>query len=198
MRTMRMLTMSLQRTRLLSKKWRNATSITKIKIFSSKYQLCWVQKPCRNIHSLNKVVLCIFIECSYYYLRFNLMIFFSYVYVVGETSCYNVTSVFCGQCLKTTVFSSPATSPIMKEHQSWQSSPINFPTWTESVWKTIDAKMFLRGNKSFEHGIFSLGLITSIVSFILVYIINKNAKIVFADVKNVELDNPVPVEMWIL
>merc|ERR1712098_244508 len=120
---------------------------------------------------------------------------FNYVYVVGDTSCYNVTSVSCGQCLKTTVFTSLAASPIMKQHQSWQNSPLNFPTWTESVWKTINAKMFLRGNKAFEHGIFSLGLITSTISFILVYIINKNAEVVFAEAKKIELDKPVPVEM---
>ena len=43
-------------------------------------------------------------------------------------------------------------SPIMEDFESWnQEAKLPFPTWTESIWKTIGARMFLKGNPS--HGI---------------------------------------------
>ena len=86
----------------------------------------------------------------------------------------------------------------MKDFDTWDLEnleSINFPTWTESIWKSIGARMFLRGSQSFDQGIFALGLIVSSSSFLLIYWINKNASVIFLEVKSVELDNPIPVEM---
>ena len=86
----------------------------------------------------------------------------------------------------------------MKDFDTWDLEnleSINFPTWTESIWKSIGARMFLRGSQSFDQGIFALGLIVSSSSFLLIYWMNKNASVIFLEVKSVELDNPIPVEM---
>ena len=86
----------------------------------------------------------------------------------------------------------------MKDFDTWDLENlerINFPTWTESIWKSIGARMFLRGSQSFDQGIFALGLIVSSSSFLLIYWMNKNASVIFLEVKSVELDNPIPVEM---
>ena len=125
------------------------------------------------------------------------MIFsFSYVYVVGDQSCYNVTKVKCGKCLQTTVQKTPALSPIMEDYSDWtQDNIVKFPTWTESIWKNIAARMFLRGSKSYDQGIFALGIIVSLLSLIVTFWFNKNAAIIFQDVTKIPVDNPVPVEM---
>ena len=112
-----------------------------------------------------------------------------------DSACYNSTTVVCGTCLKSTVDTSPALSPVMAEYENWDPASLNFPTWTESVWKTIGARMFLKGSPGYDHGIFALGLLVCLISFPLTFWTNKNVGIIFGQVKRVELDNPVPVEM---
>jgi len=123
---------------------------------------------------------------------------FSYVYLVGK-DCYagrNSSAPQCGKCYRTTVSTSPAASPIMDSYASWDSSDTSqFPTWTESIWKVIEARMFLKGNPATDHGIFATGVIISLASFLLVFWVNKNAEVLFAQKSLVEVDNPVPVQM---
>ena len=120
---------------------------------------------------------------------------FRYAYLVKDSTCYNSSSVVCGACLRSTVDTSPALSPVMAEYETWDTASLNFPTWTESVWKHIGARMFLNGSPANDHGIFALGLLVCLVSFLLTFWTNKNAGLIFGHVKSVELDNPVPVEM---
>ena len=74
---------------------------------------------------------------------------FRYIYLVGK-DCYNKTMevVECGSCYKTTVDSTPASSPAflegVTEDYDWASGV--FPTWTESIWKVINARVFLQGD----------------------------------------------------
>lgn len=117
------------------------------------------------------------------------------MYVVKDEDCYNVTQVRCGSCLRTTVVATPALSPAMDHWQDWGEDTPQFPTWTESIWKTIGARMFLKGSTAFDQGIFSLGIIVFCVSFVTTYWLNKHASIIFQTGTAIEIDNPVPVEM---
>ena len=101
----------------------------------------------------------------------------------------------CGTCLRSTVDTSPALSPIMAEYEEWDTTSLNFPTWTESVWKNIGARMFLKGSPGYDLGIFALGILVCLISFPLTFWTNKNVGLIFGQVKSVEVDNPVPVEM---
>ena len=79
--------------------------------------------------------------------------------------------------------------------QDWGEETPQFPTWTESIWKTIGARMFLKGSTAFDQGIFSLGIVVFCVSFVTTYWLNKHASIIFQTGTAIEIDNPVPVEM---
>ena len=83
----------------------------------------------------------------------------------------------------------------MAEYEDWDTTSLNFPTWTESVWKNIGARMFLKGSPGYDHGIFALGILVCLISFPLTLWTNKNAGLIFGQVKSLEVDNPVPVEM---
>ena len=117
------------------------------------------------------------------------------MYLVKDATCYNYTTVTCGTCLRSTVDTSPALSPVMAEYEDWDTDSLNFPTWTESVWKTIGARMFLKGSPGYDQGLFALGIIVCLISFPLTLWTNKNAGLIFSKVKSVEMDNPIPVEM---
>eukprot|EP00092_Neocalanus_flemingeri_P053286 GFUD01062578.1.p1 GENE.GFUD01062578.1~~GFUD01062578.1.p1 ORF type:complete len:253 (-),score=80.44 GFUD01062578.1:201-872(-) len=121
---------------------------------------------------------------------------YHYVFLVGE-SCYNTTGVECGKCYKTTVDTTEAASPAflagVTENYDWSSG--QFPTWTESIWKVISGRLFLQGSPAHDHGIFAMGIIILVVSLVSVFWLDKNSAIIFTQQKNVEVDNPVPVEM---
>ena len=84
---------------------------------------------------------------------------FRYIYLVGK-DCYNKTMevVECGSCYKTTVDSTPASSPAflegVTEDYDWASGI--YPTWTESIWKVINARVFLQGDPRLVFSPFSL------------------------------------------
>ena len=124
---------------------------------------------------------------------------FSFVYLVASPGCTN-SSQCGGKCYRTTVHLTPALSPIMDQPESWhhQATPLSFPTWTESIWKTISARMFLKGSPGHDQGIFVLGIIVLLLSFISTFWINKKSAIIFRNPEAGKLetvDNPVPVEM---
>ena len=90
-----------------------------------------------------------------------------------------------------------AVSPIMEDFDSWsqEDGDLKYPTWTESIWKTIGARMFLKGSTAFDQGIFSLGIVVFCLSFVTTYWLNKHASIIFQTGTAIEIDNPVPVDM---
>ena len=120
---------------------------------------------------------------------------FRYAYLVKDSECYNSTTVVCGTCLRSTVDTSPALSPVMTEYEDWDTASLNFPTWTESVWKNIGARMFLKGSPGYDLGILALGILLCLISFPLTLWTNRNVRMIFGKVESVEVDNPVPVEM---
>ena len=71
---------------------------------------------------------------------------FRYIYLVGK-DCYNKTMevVECGSCYRTTVDSTSASSPAflegVTEDYDWASGL--YPTWTESIWKVINARVLI-------------------------------------------------------
>jgi len=121
---------------------------------------------------------------------------FSFVYLVGK-DCHNSTHTSCGQCYRTTVHTSPALSPIMEDFESWgqEDGGPQFPTWTESIWKTISARMFLQGSPAHDQGILVLGLFVFGISFFSILWVDRKSAVIFLHPKLVEVDNPVPVEM---
>lgn len=54
-----------------------------------------------------------------------------------------------------------------------------YPTWTESIWQTINLRMFLKASAATERLSMILGSIVTSVSFLLVWFINVKADILF-------------------
>jgi len=119
---------------------------------------------------------------------------FRYIYLVGK-DCYNKTEevVECGSCYRTTVDSTPASSPAflegVTEDYDWASGV--YPTWTESIWKVINARVFLQGDPSHDHGVFSLGVIILVLSLASVWWLQKNAPIIFGESAACQENPPV-------
>jgi hypothetical protein len=109
---------------------------------------------------------------------------YSYVSLVGK-DCYNrtVEVVECGTCYRTTVTSTPASSPAflpgVSPSYSWTSG--TFPTWTESIWKVISARRFLQGDPRHDHGVLALGLLLLVSSLALVRWVERRAAIIFGE-----------------
>ena len=85
----------------------------------------------------------------------------------------------------------------MEDFESWgqEDGGPQFPTWTESIWKTISARMFLQGSPAHDQGIFVLGLFVFGISFFSILWVDRKSAVIFLHPKLVEVDNPVPVEM---
>jgi len=119
---------------------------------------------------------------------------FRYIYLVGK-DCYNKTMevVECGSCYKTTVDSTPASSPAflegVTEDYDWASGI--YPTWTESIWKVINARVFLQGDPSHDHGVFSLGVIILVLSLASVWWLQLKAHIIFGEPAACQENPPV-------
>ena len=119
---------------------------------------------------------------------------------MAQPDCYNSSHARCGECYRTTVHLSPALSPIMDQADSWHLQPTqpSFPTWTESIWKTISARLFLKGSPGHDQGIFVFGLLVLGISIISTFWVSNKSAIIFQNpgVGKLETaDNPVPVEM---
>merc|ERR1719244_927046 len=103
---------------------------------------------------------------------------FRHIFLVGK-DCYNKTEevVECGNCYRTTVdtsiAASPAFLPSMIETYDWESGL--YPTWTESVWKVISARIFLQGDPRHDHGVLALGVLSLALSLGLVWWAEKKA-----------------------
>ena len=65
----------------------------------------------------------------------------------------------------------------------------------ESIWKTINARMFLQGSPAHDQGVFVLGILVFAISVFSMFWIDKKSNVIFQHPKVVEVDNPVPVEM---
>jgi len=105
---------------------------------------------------------------------------YTFNFLVGP-DCYNGSNVICGSCYKTTVGQSEAKSPafideVLKSYD-WSNGP--YPTWTESVWKTISGRSFLQGDPAHDHVVFSVGVVMFLVSIVSVWWVEKNSVLIF-------------------
>nr|XP_050847580.1 nicastrin [Vespula vulgaris] len=103
---------------------------------------------------------------------------------INESECYarNLEWIngydLTGVCLNSTVNYSIAASPAFIINNYDMKSGI-YPTWTESIWQTINLRMFLKASAATERLSMILGSIVTSVSFLLVWFINVKADILF-------------------
>lgn len=125
---------------------------------------------------------------------------FRHIFLVGK-DCYNKTEevVECGNCYRTTVdtsiAASPAFLPSMIETYDWESGL--YPTWTESVWKVISARIFLQGDPSHDHGVLALGVLILVLSLSMAWWLQGRADTIFGVgvAGGACLADPTPVNM---
>lgn len=86
-----------------------------------------------------------------------------------------------GECRRTTQNFSLALSPAFEE-VGYNFKSNLYSTWTESTWNELSARIFLRPSATHESLTFSIGFVTMIISFVIVYLINSKADVLFADV----------------
>lgn len=125
---------------------------------------------------------------------------FTYVFLVNDTH-FNKSDTISkpsdGVCFKTTVFMSPASSPAFLDNivDSYDWSSGLYPTWTESIWKVISGRIFLRASPSQDYWTLATGLVVLVVSFVVVYWTEKNAHLIFNCQPECRLGDNGPVSM---
>jgi len=117
----------------------------------------------------------------------NNQVIYKYVFLVGP-GCYDGNTVKCGQCYKTTVDKSSATSPAFIEEvqRSYDWASGLYPTWTESVWKGFSCRSFLQGSPGHDQMVFGVGLVIFFLSFAFVWWADKNSDLIFSSQSGTE------------
>lgn len=91
---------------------------------------------------------------------------------------YYFPSVGNGTCYQSTVRKTEAMSPaFLIDDYDWQSG--EFSTWTESGWQLTELRIFLRPSVMEEVALVSGGVVSLLLSFVLVYFMNKKADVLF-------------------
>lgn len=85
-----------------------------------------------------------------------------------------------GECHRSTQNVSDASSPafIIKDYD-WTSG--RYSTWTESTWREISARIFLKPSVAHESLTLSIGFVVLIISFVFVFLFNSKSDILFGD-----------------
>lgn len=86
-----------------------------------------------------------------------------------------------GECRLTTQNFSLALSPAFEE-VGYDFKSNQYSTWTESTWNELSARIFLRPSATHESLTFSIGFTVMILSFVVVFLINSKADVLFAEV----------------
>ncbi len=55
-----------------------------------------------------------------------------------------------------------------------------YSAWAESVWKEVGGRMFLKASPSLEHFSFALGVLVTLLSFLVVYWVERNSAAIFS------------------
>lgn len=85
-----------------------------------------------------------------------------------------------GECRRTTQNISDAYSPaFIIENYDWTSG--RYSTWTESTWREINARIFLKPSISHEALTLAVGIVTMIISFVFVFLLNSRSDVLFGD-----------------
>lgn len=56
-----------------------------------------------------------------------------------------------------------------------------YSTWTESTWKELNARIFLKPSASHEAFNLAIGFVVMLISFVLVFLINSRSDVLFGD-----------------
>lgn len=110
---------------------------------------------------------------------------FSYMFLKGESAPSNWTgekpcneSVSCGYCYKTWSFRKESKSPAFVI-EGYDFKSLKYASWAESVWKSVNARIFLKGAPSLEGGFFAIGVIVFVFSLVIVFWLNRHASQIF-------------------
>lgn len=85
-----------------------------------------------------------------------------------------------GECHRSTQNVSDAQSPaFIIDDYDWKSG--RYSTWTESTWRDISARIFLKPSVAHESMTLSIGFVVLIISFVFVFLFNSKSDILFGD-----------------
>ncbi|XP_055532238.1 nicastrin [Wyeomyia smithii] len=83
-----------------------------------------------------------------------------------------------GECRLTTQNFSQAMSPAFL-NDSYDFASGQYSTWTESTWREMSARIFLRPSASHETLTLSVGFVVLVLSFVLVFFVNSRSEVLF-------------------
>lgn len=83
-----------------------------------------------------------------------------------------------GECRLTTQNFSQAMSPAFL-NDSYDFTSGQYSTWTESTWREMSARIFLRPSASHETLTLSIGFVVLLLSFVLVFLVNSRSEVLF-------------------
>jgi nicastrin len=87
-----------------------------------------------------------------------------------------------GICKQAPTFATSAISPAFDPNNpDWAST--NYSTWTESVWSHPRVRIFLKPSATREWVTLAVGFVMMIVSFVVVYFVEKNSSSIFVDLR---------------
>lgn len=92
-----------------------------------------------------------------------------------------------GVCVRTTQNYSAALSPAFRI-PNYDYASGEYSTWTESTWNSMSARIFLRPSPTHEAFTLSIGLITLIISFLIVYMVNAKTDVLFGNCGSAEAE----------
>lgn len=85
-----------------------------------------------------------------------------------------------GECRRTTQNISDAYSPAFTiDNYDWTSG--RYSTWTESTWRELNARIFLKPSISHEALTLAIGIVIMIISFVFVFLLNSRSDVLFGD-----------------
>uniref|UniRef100_U5EXI1 Nicastrin n=1 Tax=Corethrella appendiculata TaxID=1370023 RepID=U5EXI1_9DIPT len=83
-----------------------------------------------------------------------------------------------GECRLTTQNFTSAFSPaFLLDDYDWSSG--KYSTWTESTWRELSARIFLRPSTAHESLTLSIGVVVMTISFVLIFLINSRSDVLF-------------------
>lgn len=101
-----------------------------------------------------------------------------------------------GECHRSTQNVSDAQSPaFLIEDYDWASG--RYSTWTESTWREISARIFLKPSVAHESLTLSIGFVVLLISFIVVFLFNSKSDILFGDSTSSAGALAEPANCWI-
>eukprot|EP00095_Tigriopus_kingsejongensis_P011224 maker-scaffold836_size90567-snap-gene-0.18 protein:Tk11224 transcript:maker-scaffold836_size90567-snap-gene-0.18-mRNA-1 annotation:"hypothetical protein DAPPUDRAFT_309169" len=112
---------------------------------------------------------------------------YEYIFLKGESAPESWTedtpcnaSLMCGYCYKISTFRKESKSPAFVI-EGYNFSSLQYSSWAESVWKSVNARIFLKASPGLDAGYFSIGVIVFLLSLALAFFAERNASKIFLD-----------------